>query len=145
MLKQLAAILLFTLCSVGCVGIQSPTAQVVSATVVEESATASRVIVVVKVTNPNSEELPMTRVSLDLDVRGGGRYQFTDTPYATLPASGDQLLVLPASLSGSGLQGSVFDVSGSIVFEPAGAIRKVMTENGIPLPSSSFSRQGIVE
>lgn len=145
MLKPLLALIFVSLSSVGCVGIQSPTAKVISARVVDESATASRVIVVVKLTNPNDEELPMTRVSLDLEVRGGGRYQFTDLAYATLPANGEQTIELPASVSGSGLVGSVFEVRGRVVVVPAGAIRKVLTENGIPLPSTSFSRQGIIE
>lgn len=147
MTKPITVIALFviTLCGVGCVGIQQPTAEVVSARVVDESQVASRVIVTVKLTNPNNEELPMPRVSLDLDIRGGGRYQFTDVPYATLPANGEQTIELPAALSGTGLAGGVYDVRGTVVFEPDGAIRKVMTDNGIPLPSTSFSGQGIVE
>lgn len=140
---------------VGCSGlrgIERPTVEVVDAQVVEQSALGSRVLVRLRVTNPNDEELPMPRVTCDLDIVGGGRFTFTDIPYATLPARdnegtlapGEQVLIVPAGLLGSAVAGKRFTVRGTVVFQPEGQIRKVMSDTGIPLPRASFTGEGTV-
>lgn len=139
----------------GCSGLQgvaSPTVEVVDAQVVEQTAQGARVVVLLRVSNPNTEELPMPRVTCDLDIVGGGRFTFTDVPYATVPGAGNdddaqpgtQVISVPAGLLGSAVAGKRYTVRGTVVFEPEGQLRRVFTDTGLPLPRSSFSGEGVL-
>ncbi len=128
----------------GLQGIDQPTVEVVDAQVVEQSAQGARVVVLLRVTNPNAEELPMPRVTCDLDVVGGGRFTFTDVPYATAPGGGSQVLSVPAGLLGPSAVGKRYTVRGTVVFEPEGQLRRVFTDTGLPLPRASFAGEGVL-
>ena len=130
--------------------------QVLDAQVLEQSAQGGQVVLFVRVTNPNPQELPIPRVTCDLDVEGGGRFTFTDVPYATLPGGGKsggepgggageaafQILEIPGALAGSALAGKRYTVRGTVVFQPDGQLRRVFTDLGLPLPRTRFAGSG---
>jgi len=142
---RLTAIAIVVLLTTGCIGIQDPQVQVVNVRLDEVSPGGARVLVDLIVINPNSEELPMPQVDYRVDVVGGGSFEFTDRPYAALPRNGQTTLTLAAGISGVALQGKAVTVDGVVVFEPQGELRRVIYDNYVPLPSTRFSAQTVLE
>jgi len=64
---------------------------------------------------------------------------------ATIPANGVQTVTLPAALATDTVEAGDYQVRGTLVYEPPGEIRKLLTEYGVPLPSASFKAQGALE
>ncbi|MEM1356378.1 MAG: hypothetical protein AAGH88_16015 [Planctomycetota bacterium] len=129
----------------GCIGISPPVAEVQAVRLDDSAAGGGRVLVEVKVSNPNDENLPMPRVSYEVDVVGAGQFAFTDIPYAALPRQGEQTLVLPAAVRGQNIQGKQYRVSGTVVFQPEGNLRRFFYDNGLPRPRASFTAEGVLE
>lgn len=129
----------------GCIGIRQPVAEVQSVRVDEAAAGGARLLVQVKLSNPNDENLPMPRVSYEVDVVGAGQFAFTQIPYAALPRQGEQTLVLPAAMRGAAFSGKQYRVSGTVVFEPEGNLRRFFYDSGVPRPRTSFSAEGVLE
>jgi hypothetical protein len=110
----------------------------------EQTDEGVRVLVTLVAENPNEIALPIVRARYEVSLPGSEPFRFTDLPAATLPAFGTQTITLPAALTyGDGeATGELYVVSGTLVYEPPGEIRKLLTEYGVPLPSASFRSRG---
>ncbi len=132
-----------------------PSASVEHVRVIDQSAQGSRLEVLVRMENPNVVALPLPSATFTLTLQGIGTFSFTDTPHVTLPAKrtdgefgpGVQFLKLPAAVATNGkdTHGAGYRVNGSIIYEPPGEIRKLLTESRVPLPTMNFSKSGTVE
>ena len=138
----LFALTLFTGCNVG---ITSPEVIVSDIRLDDVSEGGGRVLVDLLVVNPNDEELPMPTVSYRVDVVGAGSFELTDRPYAALPKDGQTTVTLAAGVPGINLKGKRVSVDGEVVFEPQGEFRKLLYDNYVPLPRTSFSSEGTLE
>ncbi len=127
--------------------LSAPKAQVRDVSVVEQTNQGARVEAVVLLTNPNKTALPLVESSYSLTVSGAGTYEWSDQVHRTLPASGRQVVVLPAVLATEGVdvRGREYEIDGSIIYKPPGQIRQLMTEAKIPLPRVHFSGKGQLE
>ena len=141
-----------TLCLSGCkvfLALEKPIARVQSVTLDEQTEHGSRVLVTVELANPNDVALPLVDAQYTLLLAPGSRVvSFRDAPNRTLPSKGRQVITLPAALPVSGggnLRGASYRVAGSINYEPPGEIRELLTEAGIPLPSSEFFGSGTLD
>lgn len=124
-----------------------PGAEVKSLAVTEVTDEGARVEVTVELTNPNDLALPLRVARYTLRIESLGQTSLTDLPPVTIPAKGSRLMVLPASLpfEGGELSGQAYSFDGTVTFEPPGEVRRVMTESGIPLPSTPFRGEGTLQ
>lgn len=104
------------------------------------SEAGSQYEIVLTLTNPNEEPLPLTEARYTL-VIGGESYSTATNPNAEVPVGRPVTIRLPAALAGAG---NDFSLSGSIVYQPLGQFREVMTDIGLPLPSKGFKSAGQV-
>jgi LEA14-like dessication related protein len=128
--------------------VPTPVAKVLSVRLVERGAEGVRIEITVKLTNPGELALPLVGANYTVKVADQKRVAFTSQPNRTLPAGGSQTVVLPAALAVSGRAvrgGAAVSVKGSIVYEPPGEIRLLLTESKVPLPMSSFQHRGRLE
>lgn len=141
------AFLLIVLCLFsGCnIGVARPEVTVTDVRLDEVSDGGGRILVDLLVVNPNDEELPMPTVSYRVDVVGAGRFELTDRPYAELPRNGQTTVTLAAAVSGVNLPGKQVTVDGEVVFAPKGELRKLLYDNYVPLPRSTFSSESTLE
>lgn len=150
------SLLVATLAFGGCVSsINAPTAEVKSIALVDQSAQGARVQVTVELKSDNSVPLPLLECGYSVTLEGVGTFSFVDRPNKAIPAKrtdinggpASQIVTLLAAFSTQGreVKGSQCRVSGSIVYEPPGEIRKVLTESNVPLPSVPFSGEGKLE
>lgn len=145
-MPRTACLLLTCLLLTGCnIGITRPEVVVTDVRMDEVTDGGARVLFDLLVTNPNDEELPMPTVNYRVDVVGGGRFELSDRPYAALPRNGQTQFTLAAAVSGVNLPGKRVTVDGEVVFEPQGEIRRLLYDNYVPLPRSSFSGEGVLE
>lgn len=136
-------------------GLAPPSASVESVRVIEQTTEGSRLEVLIRMENPNLTSLPLPSVTFTLNLQGIGTFAFTDTPHVTLPAKrndgehgpGIQFLRLPAAIAtkGKDAHGAAYRVNGSIIYEPPGEIRKLLTDSNVPLPTMNFSKSGTVD
>ena len=140
-------LLLLPLLFTGCtgIGIDRPEVVVTDVRLDEATSGGGRILFDLLVVNPNDEELPMPTVSYRVDVVGAGSFELTDRPYAALPKNGQTTVTLAAAVSGVNLPGKRVTVDGQVVFEPQGEIRRLLYDNYLPLPRSSFSGEGVLE
>ncbi len=125
--------------------IKDPATRVVAVESVEVGPDAMRAEVVVALTNPNDEPLPLTEARYTLEIAGLGTYKGQTTPNAVVPAEGEITLRLPAAIAGSGPSiGMGYNVGGSIQYFPPGELRHITYDVGVPLPSATFSGKGAV-
>ncbi len=147
MARNIIAILGLALMLGGCgVALQPVSTRVDSVQIDEQTDEGVRLLVTVIAENPNDIPLPIVRAKYQVELPGAGveTFKFTDLPMATMPAKGKQTITLPAAIamSGGNATGQQVKVNGQLTYEPAGEIRKLMTEYGVPLPSSGFRSQG---
>lgn len=142
---RIACIVMVPLLFTGCIGIETPEAQVTSIRLEDTSEAGGRIAFDVSLFNPNDEELPMPTVNYTVDVVGAGSFDFTGAPYAAAPQNDSVLLTFAAGVPGVNLAGKRVRVSGDFVFEPRGEIRRVLYDNFYPLPRTSFSGEGVLE
>jgi len=148
MARNAIVILCFALLLGGCASKLKPVAaHVDSVRVDERTAEGVRVLVMVVAENPNDVALPIVRAKYTVELPGAGAepFRFTDLPMATIPANGVQTVTLPAALATDTVEAGDYQVRGTLVYEPPGEIRKLLTEYGVPLPSASFKAQGALE
>lgn len=140
----------------GCASsIVSPTAEVKSISLVDQSAEGARVQVTVELKSDNAVPLPLVECGYSVTLDGIGTFSFVDKPNKAIPAKRTDINGGPASqvitliavfaTAGREVKGTACRVSGSIVYEPPGEVRKVMTESNVPLPSVGFSGEGTIE
>ena len=135
--------------------IVQPSAFVSGVKLIEQTPEGARLEVIVELENPNLTPLPLAHSGYTITIDGVGTYRFADRPRRTLPAGveeggsavGRQTLRLPMAMSGpgNGPAGLTYHVEGSVLYEPPGAIRKLLTESNVPLPSVPFSGTGTIE
>jgi len=123
-----------------------PEARVVGATLVEQTAEGAAFEVLVELTNPNEFALPVTIASYRVEV-DGRRYSFTGKAGASMPPTGTQTLTLRAAVptDGEDLSGAAYEVSGHVVYEKPGELRRVLVESGVPEPRLAFAGSGAVQ
>ncbi len=140
-------LLLLTLAfSSGCSVVQRPESRVLGVTVTQRSAEGARVEVLVELTNPNATPLPLRHSGYQVSV-GDGDFAFTQRLDVTLPGNGTQRVVLPAAFADGVSIGAQtpYVVRGSVAYEPPGEFRRILTDMGIPLPTSPFDASGELE
>ncbi len=127
-------------------GISRPTAEVRSVAIDQITDEGATVRLHVELTNPNDVALPVSETRYRLSV-GEHVFEFTALPPVTMPAGGSQMFSLTAAFAapGESLRGQEYDLSGWVVYEPPGEIRKILTDSNIPLPSIGFSDRGVLE
>ncbi len=142
MRKTISLLLLITLAAGGC-AVQRPSARVTGVEIAEATEEGSRLLVTVVLDNPRDEPLPIRRSRYELSV-DGETFEFTDLAAATMPAQGSQTLRLPAAVRvpAAAVGSRPYEVRGSVVYEPPGEIRDLLTDSGVPLPSVTFSQSG---
>jgi hypothetical protein len=131
----------------GCAVVKRPPANVTSVAVTEQTDQGGRIEVVVDLVNPNDDTpLPMPRAIYTVTVGDDKTFHFEQIPAATLPAAGVQTLTLPAAFADAApLAGQPYRVTGRVEYTPPGEIRRILTDSGLPLPSSPFSAQGTLQ
>ena len=122
--------------------IHQPDIKLESVKVTQTSPEGSRVECTVILENPNEVPLPLVYASYQIMVDGLS-FELADKTNRTLPAKGSQTVVLPAAFaSTSDLHAKAFTFNTTVRYQPPGQFRKLLTESGIPLPSTSLSSQG---
>jgi LEA14-like dessication related protein len=123
----------------GCRTVTDPETRVLSATLAEETEEGARVVVTVELVSKNKVALPLTDVHYEGTVSKVGDYSGKDRPNRTIPIKGRQTIEIPYVFKTDELvSGRDMSVSGDITYEPPGQIRKLLTESGVPLPSTAF-------
>jgi LEA14-like dessication related protein len=120
-----------------------PGATVSGVRLLEAGQAASRYAIDISLYNPNEVPLPVTFVEYRISI-GGANYETDMIPGVTLPAKARITVSLPAVLVRGASQGGVYEMSGQFTITPAGEVRKLLYEIGIPKPKSRFSAQGKV-
>lgn len=124
----------------GCSTVTDPETRVVSATLAEETEAGARILVEVELVSTNKVALPLTNATYSGEIEDIGDYSGTDLPNRTIPIASRQTVILPLIYkTDEPVSGREISVSGDITYEPPGQIRKLLTESGVPLPSTGFS------
>ncbi len=145
MARNVIGIVCMALVFGGCgVNLRQVATRVDSVRIDDQTDQGVRVLVTVVAENPNDIAMPIVRAKYEVGLAGAEPFKFTDLPTATIPAHGTQTITLPAALAiaGGNASGHEFTVSGSLVYEPPGEIRKLLTEYGVSLPAAPFKSQG---
>jgi hypothetical protein len=109
---------------------------------VASSNEATRYDLVLTLTNPNDEALPLVASDYTVEVNGA-KYRSDSLPNATLPASGSVTFALPAIITAA--PGNQFSAQGEIEYFPPGQIKRLFYELGWPKPRVPFKGAGIVQ
>ena len=128
--------------------VPTPTAEIMAVRLAEQTDEGARVEVTVELVNRCEVALPLVNAGYTVKVGDMPRVTYTSRPNRTLPAGGRQTVVLAAAFATGGgavRTGMPVAVSGSIVYEPPGEIRMLLTESKVPLPSTSLRYHGILE
>jgi LEA14-like dessication related protein len=124
--------------------VSKPSAKIIELKGTEITEQGERVELSILVQNPNDVSLPLEEASYDVRLSDGRQFSFVDRPHRTLSPDGQQQLVLPASFARSQepISGQEYHISGWVSYEPPGALRKILTRAGWPLPRTSFAGSG---
>jgi len=128
--------------------VSKPQVQVDAVKVVDQTDQGARIEIAVTLTNTAKVALPLVDASYTVSIDGQKPVTFSNRPNRTVPVGGTQIVMLPlvVAVSGDGpLAGRSVAVAGSIVYEPPGEIRQLMTDSNVPLPSASFRYRGELE
>lgn len=131
-----------------CTTLAPPAVNVTGVRVDEQTPDGARLIVTLHMANPNRTPLPLEQVKLDLAVEGHGVRTYRMPANCVLPYQGQGIVEVPASLPLDGpvnLASTSYRARGEVAYVPPGEIRKLMTDGGIPLPTSSFRRDGTLQ
>ncbi len=140
----------------GCTtSIVSPTASVTSIALVEQSADAAKVMVTVELKSDNAVPLPLVECDYRVSLEGFGTFSFKDLPNKSIPARRTDINAGPATqmvtllavfaTQGREVKGADCQVSGTVMYEPPGEIRKIMTDSAVPRPTVGFSGEARLE
>lgn len=143
--RKVIAILCLTVMLGGCgSSLRQVTARVDAVSIDERTDQGVRLLVTIVTENPNDVQLPIVRAVYKFELAGAEPFEFTDLPKATLPPNGSQTITLPAAfaLAGGDASGRQLQINGTLVYEPPGEVRKLLTEYGVPLPSAGFKTTG---
>ncbi|MEM9881668.1 MAG: hypothetical protein AAF800_01975 [Planctomycetota bacterium] len=132
----------------GCISGLPPAVEVAGAEVVETTDDAARVEVSLVLRNPNAVALPLPEASYSVALPGVGSYASVELPARVLPPNGEQSVRLPAVIALDAvddLRGRAWRASGNVTYRPENAVRRFLTESGVPLPVVLFSGGGTLE
>ena len=117
--------------------VSAPGAEVVSVTVVDQTAEGVAVEAVVELSNPNEVELPIEGVDVAFSLEGVGEFVAPSPATVTLPPRGTQRMTVRAALPlrrGSLSLDGGYRVGVTVRWVPPGEVRAIMTDSGVPLP-----------
>ena len=142
MTRSIAPALAILMIAGGC-KIQGPRAAVTAVEILETTSEGATVMVTVTMENRENIELPLPAAQYDVSIEGLGQFSFQDIPGVSLPPAGTQTLLLPAAFATkNGVEGRQYTISGQVSYRPPGAIRTVLTDYRVPLPTADFSTGG---
>lgn len=124
-----------------------PTVKVIGLTLGEQTGVGTRLHVIVQLENPNDFSLSLVKSRYTFDVGAAGTGGSIDKPNRTLPANGRQTVQLPVAVpvTADAIRGATWRTGGSIIYEPPGEFRRLLTESGFALPAVQFAGEGVVE
>ncbi len=123
---------------------RTPQVEVEPIAAVERSEEGTRLVVRLRLSNPNDRELRLLRLRYEVTVPGVGRFALRQNPPVHLPAEGEQVIDLPAAFAdpeGLALERR-WRLSGRITYDHDGEFRRLQNEAGLPPASVSFSGRG---
>ncbi|MEM1107220.1 MAG: hypothetical protein AAGH99_00840 [Planctomycetota bacterium] len=131
----------------GCITALPPKVEVVSAEVTEVSEQGVRLEVALALSNPNEIAVPLPEASYTVSVQGTNDYAYVDLPARVLGPKGQQTIRLPAAFetNGEDVKGRIWDITGSVTYDPKNFLRSFLTQSGVPLPLVLFSGKGVLE
>lgn len=120
---------------------------------VDTGPAGAAVEVIVEMTNPTDRQLPVRVGSLSVrgaDERGGllgvgdEGTKLAVRPFVTIPPNAAARMSLPGLLllhdkTEPYKKGDAVAVRGTLVYQPTGPVRGVLTDSGVPLPRVDFS------
>jgi len=127
--------------------VQKPVVKVIEVKPVEQTDDGASLVMTLELDNPNTAQLPLQRASYDVELGDGRRFSFNDRAFRTLSSQGQQQIVLTAAFAppGNKINGQDYSVSGWVSFTPPGALRRLLTRSGLPLPRARFRSTGRLE
>ncbi|MEM6855929.1 MAG: hypothetical protein AAF593_16105 [Planctomycetota bacterium] len=145
---RVCGLLVLSLGLTGCISGRPPAVEVAGAEVVEATEEAARVELSLMLRNPNAVALPLPEASYSVAVSGVGSYASVELPARVLPPNGEQSVRLPAVIAletVDDLRGRAWRASGNVTYRPENAVRRFLTESGVPLPVVLFSGEGTLD
>lgn len=125
----------------GCAG---PSLRVVGAELVESTDQGSVVEFVLTATNGTADALPLRDVSYQASA-GAWSFNGHRAGEATLRATGEQQIVIPASFPGRVNLGDSASISGSMGYVEPGALAAELFDLGVYRPSVGFAGSAVVQ
>lgn len=122
----------------------APSLEVVSAELIETSPQGSVVAFTIQAVNSNEDPLPLRNVDYSANAAGLG-FSGVRAGEATLRATGEQTIVIPAAFSGPVAIGSDASITGSVGYTATGKLAELFYEWGVYRPSEGFSGSVVVE
>ena len=110
--------------------------------IVEAGPGGVRLLIRIEAVNGSDEQIPLIDARYRVSVDGGGRYTFESTVHRTLPPRSSSVFTLPAAVPLTSAAAARCEVRGSVVYNPPGGLRRLLTESSVPLPSSALSYEG---
>lgn len=129
-------LLIFT--AVGCQGPTPPTIEFSGVSFVEKTDEAARYDVLIKVSNPNKEALPLKEAVFTVSGQGGEYFATRRSAEATAPGGLGVVVRLPCVVPPS-IVGQEVLVAGSLTYLSHGALSELFFDTGFRRPSEHFS------
>lgn len=131
----------------GCQKIQrlkTPRSEVVGLRLTEQTEAGVRLEMLLAIHNPNDVSLPLKQAQYTVTLEQMGTFTFNKAANLTLPAEGMQTLMFAAAFAtdGQDISGFAWQAYGSVAYELPGEIRDLLTEYGVPLPTTNFRASG---
>lgn len=125
-------------------GLKTPQAKVVSLRLVEQTEAGVRLEMLLAIQNSNDVSLPLKQAQYTVTLERMGTFTFSKRANMTLPADGVQTLTFVAAFAtgGQDVSGFAWQAYGSVAYELPGEIRDLLTNYGVPLPTTSFRASG---
>ncbi len=120
----------------------TPSAEIDDVVLREVSPTSASAVVIVTLSNPNDDPMPLKLASYRVAL-GGDVFRGTAPANATIPANGSVQIELGAAVETSDFDSS-YQASGTVEYQPPGEFRQLMLDFGVPLPTIAFSDYGEV-
>jgi hypothetical protein len=140
----LAALPLFAACSTA----PTPSVEVVSATIRDQTADGAVILFTIEATNPSTTPLPLKRLDYTIDLDGKPLFTAARVPLATLAAGSKTTLTLPAALTPDQIRNlpinPAYRFTGLLIYSEPGPISEFLFDSGISQPEVGFSGAGTV-
>ena len=137
------------LLGVGCKSTHiTPSVEVLSLNVVEQTDEGARMVLTLAVDNPNDYALQVYDATYRVNVDGHEPFVFAD--FAVVPAMSPlerQMFQLTAAVPtlGEDITGRAWRVSGRFVYEVPGELNDIAYDSGVPRPAITCAQSGVFE